>query len=161
MRRMILPLMLVVAVACQPATVEQQATTAGPDVEAIRALLAQTVTAYNAADVEAAMALYADDVLSMPPTDAAMGKADVRGMMEAFLGENDLQFTAQADEILVAGDVGVLLVSYDENWTPKGEGEPGAQHGKWLIVLRKQADGSWKAWRDMWTSVSPPPQPAM
>jgi len=158
MRRMILPLLLFV-VACQPA--EQQTTTAGPDVEAIRTWLEQTVTAYNAADLDATMALYADDALSMPPTDAAMVKADVRGMMEAFLGENDLHFTAQADEIVAAGDVGVLLVSYDESWTPKGEREPGEQHGKWLIVLRKQADGSWKAWRDMWTSVTPPPPPAM
>ena len=37
MRRMILPLMLVAATACQPP--EQQATTTGPDVEAIRTWL--------------------------------------------------------------------------------------------------------------------------
>jgi len=159
MRRMALPLMLFVFAACQPA--EQQATTTGPDVDAIRALLAQTVAAYNAADLEGSVAWYAEDVVSMPPTEATEGKADMRRSMEAFLGANDIRFTAQADEIVVAGDVGVLLVSYDETSTPKAEGEAGEQHGKWLIVLRKQTDGSWKVWRDMWTNVAPPPPPAM
>ena len=158
MRRMILPLMLLVGVACQPAAVEQQATTTGPDVEAIDAWLQQTIAAYNSGDAEAALALYADETLSMPPLEPPMDTEQERASMQAFLGEYDIQLAANAEEIVVAGDLGVLRVTYNESWTPKGEGEAGEQRGTWLVILRKQADGSWKLWRDMWTDETPPPE---
>jgi len=157
MRRM-LPLLLVIAVGCT--TGEPRATTTGPDVEAIEDWLAQTIAAYNSGDAEAALALYADETLSMPPLETPMDTEQERATMQAFFGENDIQLAANAEEIVVAGDLGVLRVTYSESWTPKGEGEAGVQRGTWLVILRKQGDGSWKLWRDMWTSETPPP-PAM
>lgn len=50
MRRTILALMLLAAVACQP--LEQQVTTSGPDVEAITTLIQQVAVTANAGDVE-------------------------------------------------------------------------------------------------------------
>jgi uncharacterized protein (TIGR02246 family) len=128
-------------------------------VEAIQDWLAQTITAYNSGDAEAALALYADETLSMPPLEPPMDTEQERATMQAFFSENDIQIAANADDIVVAGDLGVLRATYSERWTPKAEGEAGEQRGTWLVILRKQADGSWKLWRDMWTSETPPPEP--
>lgn len=152
MRRIVGTLIALVAGACTP-TADQQAVTTGPDVDAIAAWLEQTLAAYNSGDIEGSVALYTDDALSMPPTEPVSDMDATRAMMEAFLGANDVQITAGVEEIVVSGDLGLLRVTYDETWTPKAEGEPGQQHGTWLVILRKQADGSWKLWRDMWTNV--------
>ena len=161
MRRMILPLTLVAAVAYQPAAVAQQATTTGPDVEAVTAVLAQYTAAVNAGDPEGILAHFSDDAVSMPPDMPSLSVGELRSLYEVMFGENTFQYTTQADEVVVAGDLAVIRAFYEETVTPRGEGVPFEQGGTWLIVLRKQSDGSWKLWRDMWTVVPPPPPPAM
>lgn len=32
----------------------------------------------------------------------------------------------------------------------KGNAKPVATRGKWIVIARRQADGSWKNWRHMW-----------
>ena len=158
MRRMILPLMLF-AVACEPAAVEQQATTTGPDVEAVTALLDQYIAAINAGDMEGALALIADDMMAIPPDGPpTVGMAALRTDLEGFFRDYTMQSHATPDEVLVAGDLAFVRASYSDTVTPKGEGEPTEGSGVWLILLRKQSDGSWRMWRDMW-SVIPPPAP--
>jgi uncharacterized protein (TIGR02246 family) len=151
-----LPLMLLVAVACQPA--EQQVATTGPDVEAITAWLPQVATAVNAGDVEGVLALYADDAVFSPPDAPTLTVDELRALYEVMFGESTFDFRSEPIEVVVSGDLGVLRASYTETVTPTGEGEPYEQGGTWLVVLRKQPDGSWKLWRDMW-SVVPPPEP--
>jgi ketosteroid isomerase-like protein len=159
---MVLPLMLLVAVSCQPATVEQQATTTGPDVEAVKAVLAQYCATVSAGDIETWVTLRTDDVVHFPP-DAPpyVGMDELRPVAETILGENTILLTAQADEVVVVGDLAVMRASFEETITPNGEGEPTEMSGHWLLVLRKQPDSSWKVWRDMVSVVPPPPSPAM
>ena len=157
MRRMILPLMLLVIAACQPTTVEQQAVTTGPDVEAITTAFEQAVAAANARDVEGVLSVYADDAMSMSPNEPPTnGKAAIRASFQPTFAENTIQITARPDEVVVAGDLAVMRTSYEETVTPRGEGEPVELRGDWLIVWRKQSDGSWKFWRDMYSIVPPP-----
>ena len=153
MRRTILPLMLLV-VACQPA--EQQATTTGPDVAAIEAWLQQVTDAVNAGDLESLLGLYAEDAVFSPPDAPPLTVDELRSLYTVMFGENTFAFTAEALEVVVSGDLGVLRAPYEETVTPKGEGEAHDQGGTWLVVLRKQSDGSWKLWRDMWSIVAPP-----
>ncbi len=162
MRRMILPLVLLVVVACQPPAVPQHATTTGPEVEAVTALLAQYCANVRAGDIERWAALRADDMVHFPP-DALpiVGLDGFRPVAEGLFRENTIALNARADEVIVAGDLAVMRASFEETITPKDEGEPTAIAGNWLIVLRQQADGSWKVWRDMVTVVPPPPAPAM
>ena len=156
MRRLILPLMLLV-VACQPATVEQQVVTTGPDVEAITTAFEQAVAVANAQDVEGVLAVYADNVVSFPPNEPPVdGIAGLRQMMETAWAEHTIQLTASPDEVVVAGELAVMRTSYEETATATGESEPLEMSGHWLIIWRKQSDGSWKIWRDMWTNVAPP-----
>ena len=159
MRRMILPLMLVAFAACQPA--EQQATTTGPDVEAITTWLEQVGAAVNARNVEGILALYARDAVFSPPDAPPVNIDELRSWYESMFGENTFQFASEPLDVVVSGDLAVLRASYEETVTPTGEGEPVTNEGSWLVVLRKQTDGSWKLWRDMWSVIAPPPPPAM
>jgi len=155
---MILPPMLFVFAACQPAAVEQQAATTGPDVEAITTVFEQAIAAANAGDVEGVLAVYADDAVSLPPNEPpASGEAAIRAKFQPTFAENTVRIATSQDEVVVAGDLAVMRISFEETVTPKGEGEPIELGGHWLIVWRKQSDGSWKFWRDMWSVVPPPP----
>ena len=161
MRRMILPLLLLV-VACQPASVEQQAVTTGPDVEAVKTTLDQAVAAFHAGDLEALLVHYADDAVTIAPNEPPIiGKVALRSAWQLPFAENTFQLTASPDEVVVAGDLAVMRLSWEETVTPKGGGEPTVMRGHWLIIWRKQSDGSWKDWREMLTVVPPPPPPAM
>jgi len=161
MRHLMLALMLAVAAGCTR-TETPQSTTTGPDVEAVTAWLGQYDAAVTAGDVEGVLNLYVDRPVSMPPdVPPVTDKEGLRTMLESFLAENETQLTSHVDEAVGAGDLAFLRVTYDESWTPKGEGEPGVQHGSWLIVLKKQFDGTWALWRDMWTAEVPPATPQM
>ncbi len=162
MRRVILPLMLFVFAACQPTAVEQQAATTGPDVEAVTAWLERYSAFVSAGDVEGWATLCTDDVVAFPPdAPAIVGMEELRLLAETIFRENTERLAANVDEVVVAGDLAVLRASYEETLTPKGEGEPVEMSGAWLVILRKQSDGSWKMWREMWSVVPPPPPPAM
>jgi uncharacterized protein (TIGR02246 family) len=161
MRRVILPLLLFAA-ACRPAAVEQQATTTGPDVEAVTAWLAQYADAVDAGDMETMLALIADDAVLIPPdAPPTSGMAAIRPEMESYFRDYTMQTNAQPDEVVVAGDLAFVRASYTDIVTPKGEGEPIEGSGVWLILLRKQSDGSWKLWREMYSVFPPAPPPAM
>jgi len=157
MRRMIFPLMVVVAVACQPAA--REATTTGPEVEAITTWLAQVTAAVNAQSTESTLALYSNDAVFSPPDAPPINMDELRSWYRRLFAENTFQFYTEPLDVVVSGDLAVLRASYEETVTPKGAGESVNNKGSWLIVLRKQTDGSWKLWRDMW-SVETPPAPA-
>jgi len=157
MRRLVFPLL--VFAACQPAAVEQHATTTGPDVEAVTAWLEQYVAAVNSGDIEGTLARIADDMIAIPPDGPpTVGIAALRADLEGFFRDYAMQSQTTPDEVVVAGDLAFVRASYTDTVTPKGEGEQIESSGVWLILLRKQLDGSWKMWRDMW-SVLPPPAP--
>ena len=161
MRRMILPLMLLV-VACQSAAVEtlqvrMRVVTTGPFVETITTAFEQAVAAANAGDVEGVLSVYADDAMSMSPNEPPIsGKAAIRATFQATFSENTFQISASPDEVVVAGQLAVMRASFEETITPQGEGEPIEMAGHWLIAWRMQSDGSWKFWRDMYSIVPPP-----
>jgi len=150
MRRMILPLMLV-CLGCQ--SPEPQVTTTGPDVEAITAWLADVDAAFSNGEYDGFLALFTDDALFMPPETPPVGVEDLRVRYQALSQESTTQMTSQAFDVLVSGDLAVVRAAYDETVTPSGEGETETRNGPWLIVLRKQPDGSWKGWHNMWTRV--------
>jgi ketosteroid isomerase-like protein len=58
---------------------------------------------------------------------------------------------ATVDEVAVWGDVGMARGTWQMSATAqKGNAKPVATRGKWIVIARRQADGSWKNWRHMW-----------
>ena len=154
MRRPLVGLCTLLLVACAP--VEQQDTEAA-DVAAIRAVLADFDALANAGDAAGIAELYAEDAIQMPPDAASrVGRGAILASMEETLGANTLQLTSVVDEIEVAGDLACVLITWDESIMPNAGGDTEQMHGNWLVIFKRQADGSWKMWRDMWSVFAPP-----
>jgi len=152
MRRSLVALCTLLLVACVPAS--QQDTEA--DVAAIRALLADFAAGVNAGDVAALAEMYAEDVISMPPDAASsIGLETVVAGMEEGFEANTFQMTTVVDEIEVAGDLAFTRITWDETIAPTAGGDAVLMHGNWLGILQRQADGSWKMWREMWSVFTP------
>jgi uncharacterized protein (TIGR02246 family) len=151
MRRLVAGFCTLLLAACYPVQQDTEA-----DVAAIRALLADYDAAVNAGDPAAIAALYADDVISMPPDAAGrIGLETIVAAMEEGFGANTIQLTSVVDEVEVAGDLAYVRVTYDETITPTAGGDTELMHGNWLVILQRQEDGSWKIWREMWSVFTP------
>ncbi len=155
MRHSIIALSAIFVAACTQTGGQETATTQA-DAEAIKAVLTEGCTAFSAGNLDGFMAFYADDAVSMPP-DAAprTGKEAIRSSIQALYAESSFELTCQADEVRVSGDLAVLLATWDETATPGAGGEPTQLHGKLLMILQRQPDGSWKWWREMWSVYTP------
>lgn len=114
---------------------------------------AQTVTS---GDLEGWIALWTDDGVKMAPgAPAIVGKANIRentiGSFDSFTSV----LTASNEEVKVAGDWGFMRGTYTLSMTPKAGGDSIEDVGKYLSILQRQADGSWKLARDCFNSNGP------
>ncbi len=112
----------------------------------------------NAGDVSRWLELWTEDGVQMPPDEpAVVGKDQIRARNGAVLD----QFTFNMKNITnleteESGDLAFARGSFNATLTPKGSGEPIVVDGKYLTILKRQPDGSWKIHRDAFNSnVSP------
>jgi uncharacterized protein (TIGR02246 family) len=130
------------------------------DEAAIRAVDAEWARAASAGDGKALTALYSSDATLLPPTEAvvkgeAVGKYN-NAMAGDFSGPTELTTTAVEGR----GDLAYAVGVYRATLTPKKTGAKPlpTEVGKYLEVLKKQSDGSWKIVYDMWSPDAPPKQ---
>jgi len=87
--------------------------------------------------------------------------SELAALYEATFAQGTFAFTTDLLDVVVAGDIGVLRAYYANTINPTNGAEPGQRSGDWLVVLRRQDDGSWKLWREMWSVIPPAPVDAM
>jgi uncharacterized protein (TIGR02246 family) len=136
----------VLLLACteQPLTTESE--------QAIRDLHESALVAVGDGDLDGLMAVYADDVISLPPGQPALvGRTAVRAMWEASLAEYDMQVTVDIEEVHVTGEWAFERGTFEMQLSPKSGGPTVIDIGKYLDVL-KQVDGQWQYWRVSWNS---------
>ena len=152
----LLPLILL-GMACQSTETEQPArTSTAPDVEALRELVRQYDTGVNSNNLDDVMAFYADDAVQMPPDEpVVIGKEGIRSRGEPFYEINTDKLESKVEDIQVSGDWAFLQISYTESWTPKEGGDTTTDIGKWVLILKRQADGSWKIATEIWNRDAP------
>lgn len=101
---------------------------------------------------------YTDDASFMAPNmPAATGSAAIEATLRSF--PPITSFTIRNEEIEGAGNLAYARGRYVITMTPPG-GAAVVDSGKSMVILRKQADGSWKVSRDMFNSDVPLPMPA-
>jgi uncharacterized protein (TIGR02246 family) len=165
------PLAFIVA-ACTPAPAAPPDTSA--DVTKISALREEWAKDFNAADATALGDLYTADATDMPSGQPAVtGRDAIVQLYAGLLSQTTLHVTLTSTETRVAGDWAFDRGTYDQTMTPTMAADsmaknpmpaaaPVTDHGKYLVILQKQADGSWKLARDISNSDAPPPaMPAM
>jgi ketosteroid isomerase-like protein len=125
------------------------------DRTAIRQVGETDMKMMNAKDWKGDLALYTEDAIELPPNQAAVqGKAAIQACKEAFPPFSNFQ--EQSLEIEGQGDLAYDRGTYSMTVTPPGAA-PIEDRGKYLTILRKQADGSWKVARFMFNSDRPLP----
>ena len=125
------------------------------DRTAIRQLGETDMKMKNAKDWMGDLTLYTQDAIVLPPNQAAVqGKAAIQACKEAFPPFSNFQ--EQSLEIEGQGDLAYDRGTYSMTVTPPGAA-PIEDRGKYLTILRKQADGSWKVARFMFNSDRPLP----
>jgi len=137
--------------------VVDESTSTEADVEAIKRVNIDLINAFNAGDVSAAVALVMEDAVDLPPNrPAIIGREAIRSFLQSDVDRFAMNFADEIVEVEVEGDLAVIWSNYTVTLTPRGDGEPIENSGKWLKVLKRQSDGSWKFLRNIWNSDNPP-----
>ena len=114
-----------------------------------------------AKQLDAMVAYYADDTSALWPNQPILtGKEAIRKAWEPMLQSPGFSLSFQPVKVEAArsGDLGYSQGTYELTMNdPKGN--PVMDRGKYVVVWKKQADGSWKALADIFNSDLPPAAP--
>ncbi len=128
------------------------------DVAAINELYDQYCLASNEDDIDHFMSLWDDDAIRMSPDlPAFVGKEMVRSYFETLFEKSTGIIAIYGEtEVQVAGDMAFSRGTYTVSLSPKAGGPATHIDGKWLDILKRQTDGSWKIYRDCVNFNAPP-----
>ena len=134
------------------------------DVKAIQDAEAQWVKDFAAKDADKVAAHYTDDATVMMSGSAAInGKADILAELKKMVSAPGFSVTFHSTDVDVAksGDIAYSQGKYATTTTDPITQTLKQDHGNYVTVYHKQADGSWKAIDDaMSTEVVPSPPPS-
>jgi uncharacterized protein (TIGR02246 family) len=158
--------LLVLGAACQPAPKtetmggESAAAPAGLSAEdeaAVRAVDTEWARAATAGDGSALAALYASDATLLPSNEPVVTGEAVKkywvDFTNGFSGPTEMTTTSVEGR----GDLAYLVGTITQTLTPKKAGAKALHYdGKYVTVVKKQPDGSWKIIYDIWNENAPP-----
>lgn len=123
------------------------------EVEAIRKLTKEAVAALNRGDVEASLALQASDALVLAPLrPAEVGPVAIRVSLESLFKQYSVCESRTLEEVEVLGNWAFTRGSYRSVLIPK-DGRPAIEEsGKYIEILKQDADAAWKYYRSIWNS---------
>jgi uncharacterized protein (TIGR02246 family) len=124
------------------------------DVDAIHALYDQYCLAANTGDLDLFLSVWSDDAIRMgQDIPAVVGKDALRAYFRPMFEGLDTHIALHGDtEAGVSGDMAYGWGNATLTMTPKGGGPITSADVKWLDVLKKGPDGSWKIYRDSVTN---------
>lgn len=116
------------------------------DVAQIYELWNEYTAACHSGDLDRWMSLWVDDGMQMAPdAPPRVGKEQIRtGMLPTFDLFIMSNMIINTGEVRVLGDQAYSHGTYTFDMAPKEGGESSSFSGKFLDILVKQADGSWK-----------------
>ena len=129
------------------------------DEAALRATRSAFETAAGSGSADAMAALYTADGVVLPPNMArASGTAAIKQLFAGMLTAGTPHLTLTANTVAGRQDMAYVVGSYHLSFTPAaGATAPPADSGKYVEVLMRQSDGSWKTAVDTWNSDVPMP----
>ena len=113
---------------------------------AIEATVTRYVDASNRGDADALMEMYAEDALLLPPDHQPIEGRQAIGAFWRLGTDQGLEVTTI--RLDTDGKIGYLVGRYR---LPATDDEP-ADSGKYVMCLKRQADGAWKLTADIWNS---------
>ena len=125
---------------------------------AVNAIWREYVDSRLAGDADRAMAIWDEEGVQMPPdTPPRVGKAAIAAAVSAaFDRVTYLEMEVVPEELSISGDIAISRGHYSVSRVAKAGGEPVYTDGKFMTFIRRQPDGSWKIYRDIFNSNVPP-----
>lgn len=126
--------------------------------EAVTALLAKYNEALNASSTDAAMPLYAEDGVFMPPYgQSAVGSAAVRKAYDAVFKAITLNVKFTIAEIVELGPGWAFARTNSAGTTTDhATGTKSAEGNQELFIFKQDRDGDWKIARYSFSTTNPP-----
>jgi uncharacterized protein (TIGR02246 family) len=157
MRRFVAMLAMLVAVGCAQRPAEPPDTRAA-DEAAIRASIREWSAAAQAKDVAKFVSFYADDaVVMMAGTPDISGITAIRDGIGGMMQDPNFALSFEPDNVVVARSGDIAYETGPFTMTMSGpDQKPATEKGHYVVVWRKQADGTWKVALDV--PVSDPPE---
>lgn len=121
---------------------------------ALKEMDVQWAAAAQAKDLEKTVSYYAENAVVMPPNSPALTTREaIRSAWKEMIEAPDAALTWKATKVEVAksGDLAYVTGTYEDT-RKDADGKTVSDHGKYLEVMKKQADGAWKCVADMWNS---------
>jgi len=138
---------MVLLTACTAPLPQPPPDTRAADEKAIRDQETAAAQAWSAKDVDKILALYADDATLMLPNAPAMsGKAAMTPALKGAVADPNFALTIQNTSVEASkgGDLGFVRGSYVVQASDPKTKKATTEKGNYVIVYKKQADGSWK-----------------
>lgn len=142
---------LVIIAACAP-TAEgllDEAATRESDLRRIDSLREEFLLLNRAKDAAGVANLHADDVVLMVPnSEAVVGRDALQALLQrSYDSPDETSVDFSTEEVEVLGEWAFVRGTYVQTGP--------ADSGKYLQILKRQPDGSWKYARNMWSSDHP------
>jgi uncharacterized protein (TIGR02246 family) len=123
------------------------------DTAALRAVHDRFSAALLSHDFDAVAALYAEDAVLLPPQEPAVhGRAAIRKWTASVPSVTRL--VLQVDDLDGRGDVAYMRGTFAMTLQPEGAAAVSVA-GKYVEILKKQADGAWRFAVDIFNSDRP------
>jgi ketosteroid isomerase-like protein len=136
---------------------EEPAVDVEADIEATESLINECSRAWNEEDYEGFMAIIDEEAIFLPPNAPSFGSMEtIRSIGKTEFGSFDFDVTITTEKIHVSGDLAFSRDLWNGPMNPKDGGEPIVFENKNLVLYKRQVDGSWKTWRAMYSSNTPP-----
>ena len=128
----------------------------------LRGLEASWSKAAGAKDLDKTVSFYSEDAMVLPPNaPIATTKEAIRKTWKDLLESpgSAVSFKPSKVEVAQSGDMAYSSGTYEVTMND-ASGKPVNDHGKYVAVWKKQADGKWKCVADIWNSDLPASAPA-
>ena len=152
LRRSLLPLVFAgaLAAACTAKSDVPRGLSAA-DSTALRTIAERDAAMVLARDFAAMSAGYTADAVRMPPNGPALvGRAAILASLEQMPPITTFSFNLR--DLQGDGEIAYMRAAWSFSLTPPGASQVVSDSGKILVVLRKQANGSWLRVADAWNS---------
>jgi ketosteroid isomerase-like protein len=131
------------------------------DVAVIKASFDEFIQLYNASDLDRIMSIfYTENSTQMPPNESI--RKGKEAILLGYQKERELNDehcdSSVVEDVRVSGDLAVVQGIDTGTSTPRSGGEPVKYSLKWLTVLERQSDGTWKWIYEMWNDNNPLPE---
>lgn len=132
-----------------------------PEDEAFKGIVEDIFATYSSAnmnaDADLYMSLWDENGIKMGPGKPAVyGKSTIEeGKRKGYQKADVESQIIKVEEARVAGDWGFARGTYTASVKSKADGAVTKVEGKFLTIFKKQADGSWKIFRDCYNSNVP------